>query len=316
MEKKRIFSFSAFPYRQKITIDGFYFGDPEKKSIAIMGATRGDEYQQLLVAALLVKRLKELEAAKAITDGTGIVVIPTASQFSMNVGKRFFPVDNTDINRMFPGYDLGETTQRLADGLFKALRDYSYGIQLASFYLHGNFVPHVRAMNTGYQDNSLAADFGLPYCIIRRPQPIDTTTLNYNWQVFDTTAFSVYSGSTDTVNMETAQAAVDAILHFMVKRGALHPIAELPSGPAVKTTIVPDTALTKIITKEAGLFFPTVALGEKVSSGEVIGKILDPFTAEEIEHIQASCDGTIFFTCSDIAIPQHTAAFGIISDTE
>ena len=37
----------------------------------------------------------------------------------MNVGKRFFPVDNTDINRMFPGYDKGETTQRLADGVLQ-----------------------------------------------------------------------------------------------------------------------------------------------------------------------------------------------------
>lgn len=312
MEKKRIFSFSAFPYRQKIAIDGFYFGDFGEKTIAVMGSTRGDEYQQLLIASLLVKRLKALEAEEAIPAGVGILVIPTASQFSMNVGKRFFPVDNTDINRMFPGYDLGETTQRLAAGLFKALRDYTYGIHLASFYLHGNFMSHVRAMSTGYQDNNLGADFGLPYCIIRTPQPIDTTTLNYNWQVFGTTAFSVYSGYTNTINMEAAESAVSSILHFMVKRGCLRHVEGLPAPTADKTIILPDSALTKIITEKAGLFFPQVNLGEKVQAGQIIGKILDPLTAEEVESIEASCDGTIFFTCSDIAISQHTAAFGII----
>ena len=315
MEKKRIFSFSAFPYRQKITVDGFYFGDFGEKTVAVMGSTRRDEYQQMLTASLLVKRLKTLEAEGAIPAGIGILVIPTASQFSMNVGKRFFPVDNTDINRMFPGYDKGETTQRLADGLFKALRDYKYGIHLASFYLHGNFVSHVRAMNTGYQDNSLAADFGFPYCIIRKPQPIDTTTLNYNWQVFETTAFSVYSGYTNMVDMEAAAGTLDAILHFMVKRGCLRQVGGLPEEPAEKTVILPDSALTKIITNDAGLFFPQVELGEKVKAGQVIGKILDPFTAEEVDQIKASCDGTVFFICTDIAISQHTAAFGIIGNS-
>ena len=35
----------------------------------------------------------------------------------MNIGKRFWSADNTDINRMFPGYNLGETTQRIAAGV-------------------------------------------------------------------------------------------------------------------------------------------------------------------------------------------------------
>lgn len=41
----------------------------------------------------------------------------------MNIKKRFWPTDNTDINRMFPGYDLGETTQRIAAGVFEVIKD-------------------------------------------------------------------------------------------------------------------------------------------------------------------------------------------------
>ena len=33
------------------------------------------------------------------------------------------------------------------------------------------------------------ADFGLPYAFIRTPRPYDTTTLNYNWQIWETKAF-------------------------------------------------------------------------------------------------------------------------------
>ena len=28
---------------------------------------------------------------------------------------------------------------------------------------------------------------------MRKPEPIDTTTLNYNWQTWETNAFSVYT---------------------------------------------------------------------------------------------------------------------------
>ena len=50
---------------------------------------------------------------------------------------------------MFPGYDQGETTQRIAAGVFDIVKEYTYGVQLASFYMPGAFVPHGRMMKTG-----------------------------------------------------------------------------------------------------------------------------------------------------------------------
>lgn len=44
-------------------------------------------------------------------------------------------------------------------------------------------------METGYQNTSLANLFGLPYVVVRKPVPIDTKTLNYNWQDEMTAAF-------------------------------------------------------------------------------------------------------------------------------
>ena len=61
----------------------------------------------------------------------------------------------------------------------------------------GDFIPHVRMMDTGRQNTSLAGLFGLPYVVVRKPRPIDTTTLNYNWQIWDTSTFSLYTTETD-----------------------------------------------------------------------------------------------------------------------
>lgn len=103
-------------------------------------------------------------------------------------------MDDTDINRMFPGYNKGETTQRITAGLFEKLQGYEYGIQMASFYMPGEFIPHVRIVKTALDYADEGKDFGLPYVSVSEPAPLDTTLLNYNWQNWNTKAFSLYGG--------------------------------------------------------------------------------------------------------------------------
>ena len=192
MREKLLFSIET-PYRPSLPVKGWLFGTAGAKSLAVMGALRGNELQQMYIGSQLIQKLKVLEEKGCFSQDCGVLVIPCANQFSMNVGRRFWASDNTDINRMFPGYDKGETTQRIAARIFQVLQGYRYGVQLSSFYLPGDLIPHVRMMETGYQRTEEAMDFGLPYVVLRTPQPYDTTTLNYNWQIWDTQAFSLYS---------------------------------------------------------------------------------------------------------------------------
>lgn len=50
----------------------------------------------------------------------------------------------------------------------------------------GNFIPHVRMMDCDYSSVDIARQFGLPYVVLRKVRPYDTTTLNYNWQIWET----------------------------------------------------------------------------------------------------------------------------------
>lgn len=135
-----------------------------------------------------------LENHGFLQKGLSVTVIPSANPFSMNIGKRFWAMDDTDINRMFPGYNKGETTQRIAAGLFEKLQGYEYGIQMASFYMPGEFILHVRIVKTALDYADEGKDFGLPYVSVSEPAPLDTTLLNYNWQNWNTKAFSLYGG--------------------------------------------------------------------------------------------------------------------------
>ena len=60
-----------------------------------------------------MNRLAELEERGAIIGDNQILVIPSLNNVSMNVDRRFWTSDNTDINRQFPGNAHGEPTSGL-----------------------------------------------------------------------------------------------------------------------------------------------------------------------------------------------------------
>ncbi len=306
MKKKVLFSLKS-PYREQLDVIGYSFGHG-KRSLAIVGAMRGNEVQQMYVCSRMVKELKKLEGSGRIADDCEILVIPCVNYYSMNLGKRFWAMDNTDINRMFPGFELGETTQRIAAGVFKELQGYEYGIQLASFYQQGNFLPHVKMMDTGFTDPELMKDFGLEFGIVRKPRPYDTTTLNYNWQIWETKAFSVYANATDEIDEKAAKEAVNAILRFMDSRGLVSAV----TSPGYRTVILDESDTEQIRSGAAGLFFSTTEIGAAVEQGDVLGRVVDPFECETVSEIRSPAAGTIYFAYHSPLINEKTVCFKII----
>lgn len=306
MRKELLFELPS-AYRDSMRIYGYGFGGTEKTA-CVVGATRGNEIQQLYVCSQLIKVLKDLEAQGRIAKGRGILVIPCCNSASMNIGRRFWAMDNTDINRMFPGYDQGETTQRIAAGVFSAVQDYAYGIQLASFYMAGDFVPHVRLMDTGYQTTSLANLFGLPYVVVRKPRPYDTTTLNYNWQIWNTNAFSVYTKETAAIDETSARQAVQAILRFLTRMGILHTTIH---GGYIAAT-VHEEDMRVIRADCAGLYRRCCRTGDMVSAGTLLAEIIDPYEGGVIRRVTAPCAGVVFFSQQDPLVMENAALFKMV----
>ena len=304
-----IFTMSS-PYRDDFRIKAYTFGHGEK-TLAIVGAMRGDEMQQQYVAARLVRELQQAETDGLIADGISICVIPSVNPFSMNIEKRFWALDNTDINRMFPGYDKGETTQRIAAGLFEFIQDFKYGIQLASYYLPGNFVPHVRVIetSTGFEDVSLGHHFGFPYVTTRKPAPFDTVLLNYNWQIWDTQAFSLYAGTTETIDPATAQQSIDGVLRFMT---ALQMIHGTTVGEGLASQIVDEDQFVTIQSPHAGILVDVAEAGAVVTQGQVIARIMHPYDGSLVSEVKATIDGMIFFARNRSITYQNTILFRIM----
>lgn len=306
MIKDTIYSLKS-PYRDELRVTGYRFGKGDK-SACVVGAIRGNEVQQLYVCSQLIKALTDLEEKGAIVSNNEILVIPSVNHYSMNIGKRFWTVDNTDINRIFPGNAMGNTTQRIASGVFDKVQGYNYGIQFASFYMPGDFIPHVRMMETGKQNPSLANLFGLQYVVVRKPRPFDITTLNYNWQMWDTNAFSVYTNATDQINEKSAKQAVAAVLRFLTRMG----IIRYNSHSGYIASVLYEDDLTSVRTDTAGFYRRKKETGEEVHHGEVLAEIMDPYEGTVITQILSPTDGIIFFAYQSPLINENEIVYKII----
>ena len=303
------------PYREPLELRAAEFGDENADPCcAVVGSMRGNEVQQTFICARLVRRLADMENRGMLDARRRVLVVPSVNAFSMNIGKRFWAVDNTDINRMFPGYDAGETTQRIADGLFREVKDYAYGVQLASYYLPGNFLPHVRVTDAGAvsaESMRMADAFGFPYAVLKGPHSFDTAILNFNWQIWGAHAFSVYTRETDRACRDEAEFAQDCILRFLHEVGAVrHGVV----GGSI-TAHIDEESLVNVRTRHAGGFFESkVAPGERVTAGTLLGEVLDSFDATPREALVSPVNGRVFFTHTASLINQYTIAFKIVPE--
>ena len=306
MKKELLFELRS-AHRDNLRVHGYRFGNGEK-TLAIVGSLRGDELQQLYIASQITKALSRLEKEGKILDGKEVLIIPSINNYSLNIGKRYWGLDNTDINRMFPGYDKGETTQRIAERLFNTVKDYKYGINLTSFYMDGSFSPHIRTYKTGLEDLESAKSFGFKYIYLREPTPQESATLNYNWQVWGTKAYSVYVGHSEYINIVHSNEVVNAVLRFLKSENVID--EKVDNG--YLSEIILDSDIVNVQAEYAGIFVKVKIIGDYVSKNDVLAEIIDPHTGETLSTILSPINGRVLYSHSNAIIFQRKIAFMVV----
>ena len=306
MKKEIIYSLSGL-YRDDFRVTGYRFGKGEK-TCCVIGSLRGNEIQQLYMCGQLVKSLSDIEKKGDFAHDREVLVIPSLNSYSTNIGKRFWCLDNTDINRMFPGNPDGETTERVAAGVFKEIKQYKYGVQFASFYIPGVFIPHVRMMKTAKENTSLADLFGLPYIVLRTPTAMDRATLNFNLQVSGTAAFSVYTNATETIDEQSAEQGVSAVLRFLSRMGVI----KYRCHGGYMGAIIDEDDMMNINSGAAGIYRQVCGIGGEVRRGDVMAQIVHPYEGGVISELRAPAGGVVFFAHKNPLITENTLAFKLI----
>ena len=173
-------------------------------------------------------------------------------------------------------------------------------------------MPHVRMMATGFEDVGLAKDFGMPYVVKRQVRPYDTTTLNYNWQIWETQAYSMYTTSTTRIDRISARTAIRGILTFLNKRG----IVNYHAHDGYISQVVCDTDMATVQTSRSGIFEPRVSVGMEVERGQELARVIDPYEGEVIDRICSPVDGIVFFMHGDPLTYANTLVFKLVVTQE
>ena len=174
---------------------------------------------------------------------------------------------------------------------------------------------NVEAMLAGCENLAKHIDtikqFGLPYIVLRMPKPYDTTTLNYNWQIWETDAYSLYTTTTEQIDEESSRNMISSILRFMSNNGMI----VYPLEGKQNSKVFRDEELISVRPRTSGTFRNKTTVGQLVKKGEILAWILDTCEGNILEELKAPVDGKIFFQFSDPLVYANTAAIKILPDS-
>ena len=160
----------------------------------------------------------------------------------------------------------------------------------------------------------MAALFGMPCTLLHKPSTFDTTTLNYNWQVWNTHAFSLFTKATGSIDEASARQAEDGIVRFLahvgaVREEALSTCAETETGEPAR---IEESSLSNVRSERAGgLFVPLVGPGDCVVRGQALAEVRDTFDGCVRDTLRSPIDGRVFFSRTAPLVNQYSIAFKI-----
>lgn len=234
----------------------------------LTGANHGDEYEGPVALQHLALNLNP-------HDITGrVIIVPAFNYPAFRAGTRNSPIDDCNMNRVFPGNPGGTVTEKVADFFMQTLvpqADVVVDIHSGGKTLE--FLPLAAAHvleNKVQQAACVAAmeAFNAPYSTILLE--IDNTGM-YDTAVEDQGKVFVSTelGGGGTTRAATVRLAKKGLNNVLVHAGILH------TDPVIESTIhldMPDGDCF-VISEHDGLLEPVVDLGEVVSKGDCVAKV-------------------------------------------
>ncbi|HEY3247529.1 MAG TPA: M14 family metallopeptidase [bacterium] len=208
-----------------------------------------------------------------------LLVLPVANPFSYAAITRATPIDMVNLNRVFPGSADGLLTEQLAHHMVEHfLKKIEYYIDLHAGGAYPT-VDYVYILNA----ETLSRAFGSPL-LYRARESLAGTSI------------SVTRGlNVPSVVVELGGGDIDQTAY--VRRGiqglanVLQTLHVLPGEPAAPPPQIVLTEIAILRPHHGGLLLPEVTdLGIEVTGGQVLGRIVSPYSFDELEVVRCPFD--------------------------
>jgi N-alpha-acetyl-L-2,4-diaminobutyrate deacetylase len=236
----------------------------------LTGANHGDEYEGPIA-------LHDLANTIDIDKIRGrVIIIPMMNYPAFQAAARVSPIDQLNMNRVFPGQAPGTVTQLIADYFTSTLLpmcDYVLDIHSGGKTLE--FLPFAayheledKAQQQACEAATLA--FAAPYYLslieIDAGGMYDTQA-----EIMGKVFVSTELGGGGTTSPDTAGVAKRGVHNFLVHAGILDAKPLVADTPSIKLDMQQDNAY--VFAQHNGLLEPCVKLGDPVKTGDLIARV-------------------------------------------
>lgn len=244
----------------------------EGPTALLIAGNHGDEYEGQIALGKLARQIEP-------DDVRGrIIILPALNCPAVVAGRRLSPLDEGNLNRLFPGEANGTPTQMIAHYIVSVLLPLSdLVIDLHSGGKSGSYYPCCLIRDGGIESETerlieLADVFGAPIASISDGAGGGaSTTLSAAAQKCGVPVLTTELGGGGNLS-RTGEAIATHGLHRVLRHVGILPNAVTEPSPPVRLMRV-DGRDAYIYAGRRGLFEPCVEIGDEVDAGQCAGFI-------------------------------------------
>jgi predicted deacylase len=216
------------------------------------------------------------------------------------------PLDQKNLNRVFPGDPAGSASERMAAALVEQARDLDAWIDLHSGDIHEALAPFTiyaeRDDAVGAQSRAMAEAFGIPRLVASASIAGGTYAAAAQMGI---PAILAESGGVAQLHEEDVTRHVFGLMNVARTLGL---VAESPLAPAIKPVTYRRFEWVRAAT--AGLWYRATNVGTHVEAGDTVGELRDVY-GDRLAAYTAPVAGEVLFVATSLAINVDDPLFAV-----
>ena len=249
-------------------------------TVLLSSGVHGDEYEGQVTLSKLIRDLDADEVSGRV------IVLPMANYPAAKAGLRTSPIDELNLNRVFPGDADGTPTQALAhyiDGVLMPMADYFLDLHSGGsslMYLPTAILGGAQ-MSDEVRDEKLELGrvFGAPYNFLFPSGQGGNATTAASAADHGVISIGTEMGGTGTVTPECLRICEGGVRRVLRHLGVWHGAVGPDEAPAVESRVLTAPSWEYFTyAPEDGLFEPRAELGDEVEAGQLAGFMHEPAT--------------------------------------
>jgi len=252
----------------------------EGPCVALVAGLRGDAPAGMRVLHDVVRALRGVSALRGTVD-----VYPCANPVAAHGGTRTWPFFDVDLKRLFPGRPDGHPPDRVAHALATHLKEADVVVEVDDAGADFRACVFARVRRGRARETDLAVGSGVPVVWERAPGP----TLSGTFAAFLDAVVALRGGAGRRLDEVGDAALVRGVFGLLAAAGLVDP----PPPAGTPCLRVGDAEVLSVRAEAGGLFLPRCEPGAEVAAGAVLGVVVDPIAAEEVEVLVAPRAGRV-----------------------